>query len=101
MYTTEYEINHFNFSYPIKQINSLHSLNFNSKFYKIYEYKYSVINYLTDNGFLFTKNENYIINYIDKYNFDFRDITDSSTIGIIRFISNGKNQKYNRKKYKI
>jgi len=101
LYVPEYEINHFNFSYPIKQINSLHSLNFNSKFHKIYEYKYSVINYLTDNGFLFTKIENYIINYIDQYNFDITDITDSPTIGIIRFISNGKNQKYNRRYSKI
>jgi hypothetical protein len=32
---------------------------------------------------------------------DITDITDSPTIGIIRFISNGKNQKYNRRYSKI
>ena len=35
LYIPDYEINHFNFSYPIKQINTLYSLQFHSKFYKI------------------------------------------------------------------
>ena len=101
LYIPEYEINHFNFSYPIKPIYSLHSLQFNSKNYKKYEYKYSVINYLSDNGYLYSKNKKYSINYIDEFSLDFSDLLDSSRIGLIKLISNGKNQQYNRKYLKV
>ena len=101
LYIPDYEINHFNFSYPIKQINTLYSLQFHSKFYKIYEFKYSLINYSTDNGFLFRNNKNYSINYVDEVSLDFSDLSENSRIGLIKLISNGKNQKFSRKYLKV
>lgn len=57
----EYEIKHYNYLNLISETYKFHLFKFHSKFSKSYEFYFSEINYLSDDGFLFSniKEENY------------------------------------------
>ena len=98
----EYEIKHYNYLNLISETYKFHLFKFHSKFSKSYEFYFSEINYLSDDGFLFSN-----IKEEKLFSFDsiFLDISDStineSMIGSIEFISNRKVQKYQRIYLKI
>ena len=97
----EYEINHYNYSNPIKKIYSFHIFKFNPKFYKTYEFRYYEIDYSSDNGFLFPNIKKNFIYSFQNFIFDFSRRGNDARIGLIQLVSDSKIQRYNRIYVKI
>ena len=98
----EYEIKHYNYLNLISETYKFHLFKFHSKFSKSYEFYFSEINYLSDDGFLFSNIKEEKLFSFDNIFLDFSDLRINEWMIIsIQFISNRKVQKYQRIYLKI
>lgn len=97
----EYEINHYNYLNLISETYKFHLFKFHSKFSKSYEFYFSEINYLSDDGFLFSNIKEEKLFSFDNIFLDFSDLTINEwMIGSIQFISNRKVEKISNNLFK-